>query len=222
MISLRWVAQLSLAEDAHNCAFALWSGHRTCIIDCQTISPATAKGRMKCQKQGVRSTWKTLPNKGDSVINIPTSIRQVAPIILPIFVEPPQYHGPAYGAQSQVNIIPDDKSIAYVFCFGAFANKISGVVYNDLTGNSPSCPLAAVCVSFLMYHYKTNAILVKAIKNLDNHSIQEAYKELFDTLEAKGYKPKLMSWIIKRLSTLKKFSPQRVVTCRWSNHTTIR
>ena len=32
MISLRWVAQLSLAEDAHNCAFALWSGRRTCII----------------------------------------------------------------------------------------------------------------------------------------------------------------------------------------------
>jgi hypothetical protein len=39
--------------------------------------------------------------KGDSVINIPTTIRQEAPIILPIFVEPPQYHGPAYGAQSQ-------------------------------------------------------------------------------------------------------------------------
>ena len=34
MISLRWVAQLSLAEDAHNCVFALWSGRRMCIVDC--------------------------------------------------------------------------------------------------------------------------------------------------------------------------------------------
>jgi hypothetical protein len=36
-----------------------------------------------------------------------------------------------------------------------------------------------------MYHYKTNAILVKEIKNLDDHSIYKAYKELFEMLEAK-------------------------------------
>jgi len=62
------------------------------------------------------------------VINIPITIRHEAPIILPVFVETPQYHGPAYGAQSQADIISDDESIANVFCFGAFADKISGVV----------------------------------------------------------------------------------------------
>jgi len=100
-----------------------------------------------------------LPKKGDSVINIPTTIRQVAPIILPIFVEPPQYHGPVYGAQSQVNIIPDDKSIANIFCFGAFADKISGVVYNDLTGNFPFMSIDGSVCFFVMYHYKTNTNL---------------------------------------------------------------
>ncbi len=120
------------------------------------------------------------------MINIPTTISQDAPIILPIFVEPPQYHGPAYEAQSQVNIIPDDESIANVFCFEAFANKISGVVYN-LTGNLPFMSVDGSVCFFVMYHYKTNAILVKAIKNLNDHSIYEAYKELFETLEAKGY-----------------------------------
>jgi hypothetical protein len=40
-----------------------------------------------------------------------------------------------------------------------------------------------------MYHY--NAILVKPISNLDNRSIFEAYKEVFETLEAKGYKPRM-------------------------------
>ena len=59
-------------------------------------SPATAKGHMKCPKQGIRSTRKPLPKKSDSMINIPTTIRKDAPIILPIFVDPPQYHGPAY------------------------------------------------------------------------------------------------------------------------------
>jgi hypothetical protein len=36
-----------------------------------------------------------------------------------------------------MNIIQDDKLIANVFCFGAFADKISGVVYNNVTGNFP-------------------------------------------------------------------------------------
>jgi hypothetical protein len=83
---------------------------------------------MKRPKQGIRSTRKMLPKKGDGIINTPTTIRQEAPIILPMFVESPQYHGPAYGAQSQANIIPDEESIANVFCFGAFTDKMSGVV----------------------------------------------------------------------------------------------
>ncbi len=39
-----------------------------------------------------------------------------------------------------------------------------------------------------MYHYDTNAILTQPTANLDNQSIFEAYKELFEALEAKGYK----------------------------------
>ncbi len=48
----------------------------------------------------------------------------------------------------------------------------------------------SVCF-LVMYHYETNAILVKPIANLDDRSIFEAYKELFETLEAKGYKSKM-------------------------------
>jgi hypothetical protein len=48
----------------------------------------------------------------------------------------------------------------------------------------------SVCF-FVLYHYKTNTILVKPIANPDNRSIFEAYKEVFESLEAKGYKPKM-------------------------------
>ncbi len=48
----------------------------------------------------------------------------------------------------------------------------------------------SVCF-FVVYHYKTNTILVKAIKNLDDHSIYKAYKEVFEMIETKGYKPKM-------------------------------
>jgi hypothetical protein len=72
-----------------------------------------------------------------------------------------------------------------------FANITSGVVYNDLTGNFPFMSIDCSVCFFVMYDYETNAILVKAIKNLNNHRIYEAYKELFETLEATGYKPKM-------------------------------
>ena len=155
------------------------------------------------------------------MINTPTTIRQEAPIILPIFVEPPQYHGPAYGARSQANIIPDDESIANVFCFGAFTDKISGVVYDDLTGNFPFMSIDGSVCFFVLYHYETNAILVKAIKNLDNHSIYEAYKELFENLEAKGYKSKMNVMDNQATKYIKIFLTVKDCNLQVVNHTTI-
>jgi hypothetical protein len=98
-------------------------------------SPATAKGHMKRPRKGIRSTSKNANTKGGAVQPVP----QAAPPLLPQYNDAPRpYPGPAYDARIQgLNIIPDDESIANVFCFGAFADKISGVVYNDLTGNFP-------------------------------------------------------------------------------------
>ena len=56
-----------------------------------------------------------------------------------------------------------------------------------------------------MLHYELNAILVKAIANVDNHSIYEAYKEVFKTLEAKGYKPKMNVMDNQATKYIKKF-----------------
>ena len=120
--------------------------------------------------------------------------------------EPRPYPGPAYDARiEKVNIIPDDKSITNVFCFGAFADKISGVVYNDLTGNFPFMSINGSVGFFVMYHYELNAILVKAIANVDDRSIYEAYKEVFETLEAKGYKPKMNVMDNQATKYIKKF-----------------
>jgi hypothetical protein len=104
-----------------------------------------------------------------------------------------------------VNIIPDNKSIANVFCFGAFADKISGVVYNDLTDNVPFMSIDGSVCFFVLYHYELNAILVKAIANVDDHSIYEAYKKVFETLEAKGYKPKTNVMDNQATKFIKKF-----------------
>ncbi len=104
-----------------------------------------------------------------------------------------------------VNLIPDDKLIANKFCFGAFADKISGVVCNDLTGHFPFMSIDGSVCFFVLYHYETNAILAKPIANVDDRSIFEAYKEVFETLEVKGYKPKMNVMDNQATKYIKKF-----------------
>jgi N-formylglutamate amidohydrolase len=48
-------------------------------------------------------------------------------------------------------------------------------------------------------------ISVKVISNVDGHSIYEAYKEVFETLEAKGYKPKMNVMDNQATKCIKKF-----------------
>jgi hypothetical protein len=99
--------------------------------------PAMAKGHMKRPRKGIRSTSKKATTKGGVVQQVPIPIPQVAPPLLPQYNDEPRpYPGPAYDTRIEgINIIPNDEWIANVFCFGTFADKISGVVYNDLTGN---------------------------------------------------------------------------------------
>jgi hypothetical protein len=82
-------------------------------------------------------------------------------------------------------------TIANVFCYGAFADKRSGVVYNDLTGNFPFVSFDGSVCFLVVYHYEANAILAGPIAGLDDKSIFNAYKKTFDELMGKGFKPKL-------------------------------
>jgi hypothetical protein len=149
-------------------------------------SPATTKRHMKQPKNGIRTTTRNTPP-------IIQPITQIAnPEVLPIFDKAPPYPGPAYNATNSPAMIENnDESIANVFCFGAFTDKVTGVVYNDLTGNFPFMSLDGSVCFFVMYHYKTNSILATPIANMDNKSIFEAFKAEFKMLEEKGYKPKV-------------------------------
>ena len=125
-------------------------------------SPATAKGHMKQPRHGIRSTTKRpetpAPPQITLVPIIPHNVQPlpaIRPPILPLFQAPRAYPGPAYGAfqgnhppRFGPNIIDDDETeaIANVPCFGAFADKRDGVVYNNLTGSFPFMSLdGSVC-----------------------------------------------------------------------------
>jgi hypothetical protein len=141
-------------------------------------STATAKDHMKRPWHGIRSTR---PKQ-------PTPIPQIAPPVLPLFVP-----NVIQDVHTSPNVITDDgnESIAIFFCFGAFADKTSGVVYHDLTGSFPFMSFDGSVCFFVLYHHESNAILATPIIRLDDISIFNAYKTYFDVLTTKGFKPKL-------------------------------
>jgi hypothetical protein len=77
------------------------------------------------------------------------------------------------------------------FCFGAFAYKHSGVIYNNLTGNFPFMWYNGSVCFIIMYHYKAIAIPATPITGLENMCIFKAYKKTFIELAEKGFKSKL-------------------------------
>jgi hypothetical protein len=123
------------------------------------------------------------------------SLGDQTPILVPELLIPVLLHMQPVGHDPNMpNLIGDkdnNETIANVFCFGAFADKHSGVVYNNLTGAFPFMVLDGCVCFFALYHYKLNAILVTPISGMDNVSIFEAYKKQFDVLTAKGFKPKI-------------------------------
>jgi hypothetical protein len=69
----------------------------------------------------------------------PQHVTRIDAPVLPLTHEIPIYPGQAYNAPTGPNLIGSDydESIANIFCFGAFADKNSGIVYHNLTGSFP-------------------------------------------------------------------------------------
>ncbi len=131
-------------------------------------SPATAKGHMKRPRKGIQSTTPKNATQTPNTHIIRTQQR-VPNVTLPGLHS---YNNEEEGAPTLPlhNLIADieDESTANVFCISAFADKVSGVVYNDCTGDFPYMSLDGNVCFFVIYHYKTNAILITPIAGLDS------------------------------------------------------
>jgi hypothetical protein len=108
-------------------------------------------------------------------------------------------HSPNYIANKE------DSTYSNIFCFGAFADKRSGIVYNDLTGLFPYMSLQGNICFLIVYHYESNAILALPISGLDDNTIFAAYKTQFEFLESKGQKIKLNVMDNQCTKQIKKF-----------------
>jgi hypothetical protein len=113
-------------------------------------STATAKGRIRMNKKGIRSTRKRQATK-----DLPNP---------------------------QAN---------QVFCFAAMADKTQRTLYHDLTGRLPVMSLEGNQYFLVAYDYTLNAILVRAVKDLESATIITAFDSIFQELKNKGFKPQL-------------------------------
>jgi len=134
-------------------------------------SAATAKGHMKSPRHGIRITRTRTPvEMTDTGVLV-----EHVPVILPVDNALPEHH------PSGPHLIADDvdQSIANIFCFGAFADKQSGIVYHDMTGSFPFMLFDGSVCFFVLYHYQSNAILATPTAGLDDKTIFKAYKAYF-------------------------------------------
>ena len=126
--------------------------------------PATAKGHMKRPSHGIKSTtpkktWDGTNPPVQAPVPVPVPIQKyAAPRVIPI--EP--LANLQYTPGPPLKSIDHNKAIAKVFCFGAFADKNTGIVYHDMTGNFPFMSLDGNVCYFIMYHYESNSILATA------------------------------------------------------------
>ncbi len=76
---------------------------------------------------------------------------------------------------------------ANLYCFAAFADKHTGMIYNDLTGTFPFMSLEGNVCFLVVYHYENNAILALPISGFIDNVIFRAYKEIYEMIELKGF-----------------------------------
>jgi hypothetical protein len=117
----------------------------------------------------------------------------------------PSFHVKQFEQGPNVIVADNNSSVGNIFCFGAFADRRTGVLYNNLTGTFPYMSLEGDLCFFIVYHYESNSFLALPISGLDDNTIFAAYKTQFEFLESKGYKIKINVMDNQCTKQIKKF-----------------
>ena len=78
-----------------------------------------------------------------------------------------------------------------MFCYTALADSRYGTIYTDLPGPFPVRSIHNMQYIFVCYAYQPNIILVRPMKSRTDECMVAAYKEIYEYLEEKGFKPTL-------------------------------
>ncbi len=81
----------------------------------------------------------------------------------------------------------DNQTDANLFCFAAFADKHTITLYNNFTRTFPFMLLEGNVWFLVVYHYESNAILALTISGFRDDIIFQAYKQIYEMIESKGF-----------------------------------
>lgn len=104
-----------------------------------------------------------------------------------------------------------------IYCFAVLGNTNENTIYHDLTRSFPVDPNNGMNYMFVVYVYKLNTIMLRAMKGRNNPSTVKASTPIHDGLEKMGHQPKLCirhwQWMFK--CHPKVLSSQETMVCHY-------
>ncbi len=85
----------------------------------------------------------------------------------------------------------DEEANVELFIGATIAEQNEGTIYTDNTGKFPVQSYHGKRIQFVVYEYRSNAIIVKTLRDETDKSMVEAFQEVYEYLTEKGFKPKL-------------------------------
>ena len=87
---------------------------------------------------------------------------------------------------------PEDKNAPCdLFCYAALADEFDNTIYSDATGKFPVPSYHGNRYVMVVYAYEPNAILVCPMKNREKETIVQTFKNIYNYLIRRKFKPKL-------------------------------
>ena len=129
-------------------------------------SPATDKGSMRRQRQGIRSTKPTVTKAALQ--------RDVS--------------NPEVAADCHPSLEVEEHNQLFATAFTI--DPKTGTVYTDFTGKFPVRSLDGMVTVFILYDWTSNAILADPVENTKDDTIVRVFKQRVKYLLKRGFKPK--------------------------------
>ena len=136
-------------------------------------STATAKGHMARNRKNVRSTTKPPRKVGKRVLIEAANSMEIN-------LSNDEDFNPAAEPNAQCDI----------YIGATIGDTFDDVIYSDQTGRFPVRSFAGNEYVFTAYVYGPNAILARAMRNRSDEEMIRVFKEVYEYLESKGFKPK--------------------------------
>ena len=85
----------------------------------------------------------------------------------------------------------NDKAEVELFIGATIGEQNDGTIYSDQTGAFPVQSFHGKKSKMILYEYRSNAILCRALKSQSDESMVDAFNDVYEELASKGFKPKL-------------------------------